>query len=615
MPPGVAELLVKIAADTTDLKRGVDNVGASTGKLKGFAIKAGAALGGAFAIDKIAEFGQASVKAARESEVATSRLEQVFSSMGETTGEAAAAAEKYAAALSKQIGVDDESIMAAQAKLATFKEVSSETARQAGIFDRATAAAADLAAAGFGTLDSNAAQLGKALQDPVKGLNALARSGVTFTKAQKDQIKALMASGDQLGAQKIVLGAIEGQVKGTAAATATGADKMSVAFGEMEEQVGAALLPVMDDFANLMTTVLIPAFSASVRFIQQNVTWLAPLTAGILAAAVAVKVLTVAQALFGVTLGISVGWIALIVAGIVALGAGLVMAYQKVGWFHDAVDAVFHFIVRNWPLLISVLTGPIGVAVALIIKNWDKVKAAVSAVIDWIKGHWQLLLTILTGPIGLAVTIIVRNWDRIKSGVIATYNVVKSVFGKIVGAVRAAVGGISSAVGAIVRVFGSIARAAQSAFHTVSSVIGSIAHAISGIVSSAGHMASGIVNAVKGPVNAVIRAWNGLRIPGFTFRQSLPGPLPDISFSWGGVDLPNIPLLARGGLLSKPTLFLGGESTGTEIVSPESMMRRIVREETAGGPLVAQMNVTTWNPQAVAQAIASELAYLEVKRR
>ena len=73
--------------------------------------------------------------------------------MGDTTGEAAKAAEGYAASLSKKIGVDDDSIIAAQAQLVTFGAVSDETARSAGIFDRATAAAADLAAKGFGSLD------------------------------------------------------------------------------------------------------------------------------------------------------------------------------------------------------------------------------------------------------------------------------------------------------------------------------------------------------------------------------------------------------------------------------------------------------------------------------
>jgi hypothetical protein len=126
----------------------------------------GQAVATGMAVAKVVEFGKASVDAARESEVATARLETIFRSMGDTTGKAAKAAEDYASALSKKIGVDDDAIKAAQAQLATFGAVSDETARAAGIFDRATAAAADLAAAGFGSLEGNSVQLGKALQDP-----------------------------------------------------------------------------------------------------------------------------------------------------------------------------------------------------------------------------------------------------------------------------------------------------------------------------------------------------------------------------------------------------------------------------------------------------------------
>ena len=53
---------------------------------------------------------------------------------------------------------------------------------------------------------TNAAVLvGKALNDPKKGLTALRRVGVQFTDAQEDQIKALVKSGKTMDAQKIIL--------------------------------------------------------------------------------------------------------------------------------------------------------------------------------------------------------------------------------------------------------------------------------------------------------------------------------------------------------------------------------------------------------------------------
>src|SRR4029453_1971193 len=166
-------ILRNFLADVTRLQQGVSQATGATDKLSSGFGRVAKVVGGVALTAGVVSFGKASVTAAEESAQATARLEQIFASMGDTTGKAAAAAEDYAGALSRKIGVDDEAIMAAQAQLATFGKVSDETARTAGVFDRATSAAADLAAAGFGSLDTNAVQLGKALQDPVKGLTAL----------------------------------------------------------------------------------------------------------------------------------------------------------------------------------------------------------------------------------------------------------------------------------------------------------------------------------------------------------------------------------------------------------------------------------------------------------
>lgn len=255
---GTAVLKVLITADS---KQATGELGKASsglskwGKVAGAAAVAGIAVAGA----AVVKFGVDSVKAAQEAAVAQKRLEQVFRSMGDTTGWSARQADKYASALSKQIGVDDEVIKQGQAKLATFSEVSSKAAIMGGIFDRATAAGADLAATGFGSIESNAVLLGKALQDPIKGMSALSRVGVTLSKSQQDQAKAMAEAGNIMGAQKIILGAVEKQVKGTAAATATGSQKMAVAWGEVQETVGKALLPVLATLANVFLTQIFPA--------------------------------------------------------------------------------------------------------------------------------------------------------------------------------------------------------------------------------------------------------------------------------------------------------------------------------------------------------------------
>ena len=228
-------------------------MGALGGAMKVAGVAAlGAAVGfGAFAIE--------GVGAAEEAAQANARLDQVAKSMGFVDGAYAGATERlktYAGELSKQIAVEDESILAVQAKLATFRNIGKTMDQAGGAMDRATKAAFDLAATGFGSAESNAVQLGKALQDPVKGISALSRAGVTFTDVEKEKIKALVESGKAAEAQEMILGALESQVGGVAAATATASDKIKVGFSELQEQVGTALLPVFEKIADTLVPIM-----------------------------------------------------------------------------------------------------------------------------------------------------------------------------------------------------------------------------------------------------------------------------------------------------------------------------------------------------------------------
>jgi hypothetical protein len=200
--------------------------------------------------------GTAAVRAAEDAQVADRRLASVADSMnlfGTQTGAVTKRLRDFADATMKQTAIDDEVIKATQAKLLTFKNLAQTADVMGGAMDRATLAAIDLAAAGFGSAETNATQLGKALQDPIKGITALARAGVTFTQQEKDKIKVLVESGKMLEAQDMILSAIETQVGGTATATATGSAKMAVAFGEMQEAIGNALLPVLEKLVPLIT--------------------------------------------------------------------------------------------------------------------------------------------------------------------------------------------------------------------------------------------------------------------------------------------------------------------------------------------------------------------------
>jgi phage-related protein len=256
-------LKLNILAETASLLKGLKDADKAT-RTAGDRIKAGfkvaaaaIAAAGAAAI----AFGVKAIKAAEAAATANARIAQINESMGlfgSSVGEVNERLVKYAEATARATGIDQNSIKATQAKLLTFRELAQSANEVGGEFDRATKAAIDLAAAGFGSAEENAVQLGKALQDPIKGLTALSRSGVTFNETEKERIKTLVESNQVGEAQKLILQAIEQQVGGTAEATANASERIKVTFNLLTEQVGMVLLPVFEKFANFLIDKVVP---------------------------------------------------------------------------------------------------------------------------------------------------------------------------------------------------------------------------------------------------------------------------------------------------------------------------------------------------------------------
>jgi hypothetical protein len=197
-------------------------------------------------------------KMAELAAIADQRIVAISRTMGLFGGDTVKVTKRisdYADAMERETGVTAETIKAAQAKLLTFRQLAL-TANIAGdSFDRATQAAVDMAAAGFGEATTNAVQLGKALEDPIKGVNSLRRSGITFTESEKAKLAVLVQSNRIHDAQKVILTAIETQVKGTASATALSTQRMKNGFGEVKDAIGTKLIPIMNALADSIVKI------------------------------------------------------------------------------------------------------------------------------------------------------------------------------------------------------------------------------------------------------------------------------------------------------------------------------------------------------------------------
>lgn len=192
--------------DGDAVRRGLRGVGESIKSLGSAAMgiaKAGAAIV-AFGVGAAAGIAAVALKLnsiGEEARQSDARLKNVTESMGLFGDKADDVSDRLLNLADNQgrmLGIDDDVIALTQSKLMTFKELASTADKMGGSFDRATMAALDMAGAGFGTAEMNAVQLGKALNDPIKGINSLTKSGITFTEAEKDKIKMLVDSSGML---------------------------------------------------------------------------------------------------------------------------------------------------------------------------------------------------------------------------------------------------------------------------------------------------------------------------------------------------------------------------------------------------------------------------------
>jgi hypothetical protein len=332
---------------------------------------------------KVSEFFGGMMTEAREAEKITASTGQGIKTMGASSWISAQQVEALADKTSQLIGKDDELIQQSANLLLTFGNVKNAGAGLNAIFDRSVVAAQDLSAKGFGSADASAKMLGKALNDPIKGMTALGRAGVTFSEAQKKAIEKMVESGDILGAQKIILAEVERQVGGTAEATATNADKMTTAWSNFQEMLGERVMPIVDDVLN--------AFTKMTVFLTEHPVLLATLAA--------------------------------------VVGGVLVAAF--IAWTISASAAAVATIAATWPILaIIVAIVAVGVAIAAAVilfrRHWGSIKDATNDARNWIRAKIADIVDFFRSIPRRIGNLGARIWGGITSGAARAVNAVAS---------------------------------------------------------------------------------------------------------------------------------------------------------------------------------------------
>lgn len=261
LSPGMRAAASVSGGATSSIRHGLDNVeagarGASNGinGLKGGLgglLAMAAPLVGAFASF---EFFKGSIEQYNEQAQATASLEATLLSTKGAAGLTAAALSEQADALAKTTLFSDDATQKMQGLLLTFTNI------KGTVFTEAVPAIQDLATKMGGDLQGAAIQVGKALNDPVKGITALQRVGESFTESQKEVIKNLVATGQTAEAQRLILKELSTEFGGSAAAAAkagTGPFQLlQNQFSKTREEIGRLLLKLGTVFMPVLQGVI-----------------------------------------------------------------------------------------------------------------------------------------------------------------------------------------------------------------------------------------------------------------------------------------------------------------------------------------------------------------------
>lgn len=513
----MADSTVRVAfvGDTRDFQRAVGQISGSTKRLEtgfaGFSRKLGTlgklSIAGLGAHQLIGALNEVTSAAAQE-EQEIAKLNRTLKNAG-VPRQALNSIDTYITKLQNTAAVADSELRPA---LSTLVTATGDLAKGQELL----ALALDISAAKGVDVEQVAASLAKAQNGQLRGLraygvNLLDASGktVNFATAQERLAKAFGGS------------------SATAANTAAGRLKtLGLRFDDLKEKLGAKLLPVIEKVASFFLDTIIPFFegglpnalntsSQSFDGIRDVLEDLAEIFRTVVDTATALwrtfgdNILEFARRSFG-PLKQFIGGVLEAISGVIKVFAGLLTGdWSKV-----------------WEGLKAIVTGVLNAVIGIIKFGFEQFRF-------YVKAGLEVLGGLLSGA-----------WDGLVEGA-------KTAFGAIVEFVRALPGRLLSFAG---QVFNAALQLGEY-------LLKGIVKGISGVVGEVTQIGKAVANAIIGFINdqVIDRINSALEI-------HIDVPLgPDIDLD--PPNIPHIPQLAAGGIVTRPTLALIGER-GPEAVVP-----------------------------------------------
>lgn len=226
------ELRVLVTAEVDKAVKELNKINKGAKSTEKLFKKLGGAISAAFSVKAVAQFAADSLAAYSAQTQAVNILNSTISATGAASWTTGKKLQDMASALQKVTNYGDETILSMQSVLLGFKSIKGDN------FEHATKAILDMSTVMGMDLKSAAQTVGKALDDPINGLDSLRRQGFYFTESQKQMIQSMLEAGDAAGAQKLILEELDSVYGGSAEAAKDFGTQIKNAWGDMQEGVG-----------------------------------------------------------------------------------------------------------------------------------------------------------------------------------------------------------------------------------------------------------------------------------------------------------------------------------------------------------------------------------------
>ena len=243
----------RITADTSNFDKGMKDAQNSANSLSNTFSNLQSTVSKVFKFAGIAvgtkalfDFGKKAVSAADDANRHFRMLESTIKVTGASSWTSSEDLEKMAKSYAKSTNYSVTEVEKMQTVLLGFKNISGDT------FKSASDAILDMSSVMGMDLTSAVQTVGKALDDPIKGLDSLRRQGFAFTDEQKEELAQLVKNGEQMKAQQIILNELATTYGGAAQEGQSAFAQFQHSMDDVYETIGNKLMPIVNSFMSLL---------------------------------------------------------------------------------------------------------------------------------------------------------------------------------------------------------------------------------------------------------------------------------------------------------------------------------------------------------------------------